>query len=190
VSEGARLHVAGTPPIMPGVRTTNTAIRRLRLLAACLVWTAAAPAAAQDDWLGRDKALHFGVSAAIAASAYGVSAIWLEQPAWRALAGTSTALAAGAVKELWDAAGHGDPSGKDFTWDLLGAVTGAGFALGVDLLVRHVRKKRGAEPAPAARAPPFRPFARSEPRYCPSRLSASSNSSASSLSRSPISTTE
>jgi putative lipoprotein len=177
------------------------------LAAACLLlslaFAAASPAAAQDDWLGRDKALHFGISAALSASAYGVSAIWLEPPAYRTLIGASTALVAGAAKEVWDAAGHGDPSGKDFTWDLVGAVTGAGLALAVDLVVRRIRRGRG-DARPAALAPPalvvearrrgreqdLTASARREPRYCPLRLSSSSSSSDSSLSRSPISTTE
>lgn len=151
------------------------------LLAALWLACASSPSAAQDDWLGRDKALHFGVSAAIAGSGYGVSAIWLERPAWRALAGASTALAAGAAKEIWDAAGHGDPSGKDFTWDLVGALTGTGFALGIDYLVRHVRRERAARHAA---------FMRRALGYGPSPLSSSSSSSDSSRSRSPISTTE
>jgi putative lipoprotein len=168
-----------------------------------LTLAAASPAAAQDDWLGRDKALHFGISAALSASAYGVSAIWLEPPAHRTLVGASTALVAGAAKEIWDAAGHGDPSGKDFTWDLVGAVTGAGLALAVDLVLRRVRRGRNAaqpavlappalvvEARPRARAQDLAEFPRREPRYCPLRLSSSSSSSDSSLSRSPISTTE
>lgn len=157
-----------------------------------LALAAASPASAQDDWLGRDKALHFGVSAALAATAYGVSAIWLEPPAYRTLAGASTALVAGAAKEIWDAAGHGDPSGKDFTWDLVGAVTGAGVALAVDLVVRRLRRGRSAA-QPAALAPPalvLATFGRRAPRYCPWRLSSLSSSSDSSLSRSPINTTE
>lgn len=159
------------------------------LAALCVASAASAPAAAQDDWLGRDKALHFGVSAAISASGYGLSAFWLERPAWRALAGASTALAAGAGKEIWDAAGHGDPSARDFTWDLAGALTGVGVALGVDFLVRHVRRTPAEQPGPRAARAPF-VFARRAPSYCPSRLSSSSKSSDSSLSRSPISTTE
>ncbi|MBK9036540.1 MAG: hypothetical protein IPL61_35710 [Myxococcales bacterium] len=35
------------------------------------------PARADDDWLGPDKALHFGASAGLAAGGYGASAIWV-----------------------------------------------------------------------------------------------------------------
>ncbi len=103
---------------------------------------------ADDAWLGRDKALHFGVSAAVAASGYGLSAVWIDRPAYRLVAGSSLALAAGAGKEIWDAAGHGDPSLKDLTWDLLGTLTGAGFALGIDYIWRCVdpRHAVGTEP--------------------------------------------
>ena len=103
---------------------------------------------AEDAWVGRDKALHFGVSAAVAASGYGLSAIWIERPGYRLLAGSSLALAAGAGKEIWDAAGHGDPSLKDFTWDVVGTLTGAGFALGVDCLWRWLDPRHvvGDEP--------------------------------------------
>jgi putative lipoprotein len=98
-------------------------------------------ARAEDAWVGRDKALHFGVSAAIAAAGYGLSASWIDRPGYRLLAGSSLALAAGAGKEIWDAAGHGDPSLKDFTWDLVGTFTGAGFALGIDCLWHTVNPR-------------------------------------------------
>jgi putative lipoprotein len=103
---------------------------------------------AEDSWVGRDKALHFGVSAALAASGYGLSALWIDRPVYRFLAGSSLALAAGAGKEIWDAAGHGDPSLKDFTWDAVGTLTGAGFALGVDYIWQRVDPQHavGTEP--------------------------------------------
>ncbi|MBV9945280.1 MAG: hypothetical protein JOZ69_00340, partial [Myxococcales bacterium] len=75
-----------------------------------------------DPWLGRDKALHFDVSAGIAAATYAVSAGWLVDARWKALViGGGVTLAAGAGKELVDATGWfgGDPSWKDFAWDVL-----------------------------------------------------------------------
>jgi putative lipoprotein len=94
-----------------------------------------------DPWFARDKALHFDVSAGIAAASYGVSAGWLVNARWKALAiGGGVALAAGAGKELLDAT-HvlgGDPSWKDFTWDLIGTVAGLALAWGVDLLLGGV----------------------------------------------------
>jgi putative lipoprotein len=105
----------------------------------------AAPAQAQDDdpWFSRDKALHFDVSAGIAAAGYGVSAGWLVDARWKALAiGGGVALAAGAGKELVDAT-HvfgGDPSWRDFTWDVVGTVAGLALAWGVDLLLGGVSR--------------------------------------------------
>jgi putative lipoprotein len=180
----AELHAA--PPAARTRRRSGSAA--LVLLAALGAALPAGSAAAQDAWLGRDKALHFGVSAGLAAAAYGVSAIWLERPAFRALVGASAALTAGAAKEVWDAAGHGDPSAKDFTWDLLGAVTGTGLSLAVDLTLRRWRRKRaGPQPAGSAvghaviavRAPPIAAWrlATRGARQCPSRSSSSAGGS-------------
>ncbi len=112
-----------------------------RLVAACALATlvaspvaARAQAAPDDAWLGRDKALHFGASAGLAATGHGVSALWLDEPEHRALAGAAVALTAGAAKELWDATGRGDPSWKDAAWDVVGAVVGVALALAVDRL--------------------------------------------------------
>jgi uncharacterized protein YfiM (DUF2279 family) len=99
-------------------------------------------ARAEDDWLRRDKGLHFSASVAIAAGGYGLSSIWLERPGYRALAGAGLALSAGIGKEIWDASGHGDFSGKDLTWDLIGTATGVGVAYLVDWSVQRVRAKR------------------------------------------------
>jgi putative lipoprotein len=110
------------------------------LIVAAHVWTSRAHAE-DDPWLAKDKALHFGVSAALSASGYGVSSIWLEHPGFRCLAGGGFALGVGAAKEAWDAAGHGDPSIRDFTWDVVGAVTGVALALGVDLTLRRLRHR-------------------------------------------------
>ncbi|MCA9674948.1 MAG: hypothetical protein KC464_07940, partial [Myxococcales bacterium] len=85
-----------------------------------------------DDWLGRDKALHFGASATLAVGGYAVSTIWLERHDQRAGAGAAVALSAGVAKELWDATGRGDPSWKDLTWDVVGTVVGVAVSLLVD----------------------------------------------------------
>lgn len=105
-----------------------------------------AKTAQADDWLGRDKALHFGASAILAGGAYGVSALVLE-PRWaRVTVGASVALAAGAAKELYDLAGHGDPSWKDFTWDLVGTAFGVGTAFLVDWAIRGTGESKTAAP--------------------------------------------
>jgi putative lipoprotein len=112
---------------------------RARKLALVILLTAAAtarPARADDDWLGRDKALHFAVAMGLASGAYGVSALKLE-PMWqRAAVGAGFALTLGAAKELYDLGGRGDPSWKDFTWDAIGALVGVGLALAVDAITR------------------------------------------------------
>jgi len=121
------------------------------------VATAAPSASAQsapdpDPWFARDKALHFDASAGIAAAGYGIAAGWVFPDArWKALAfGGGLALAAGAGKELIDAT-HvlgGDPSWKDFTWDVIGTVAGLAIAWGVDLLLGGVSAQRPLFSAP------------------------------------------
>jgi putative lipoprotein len=100
-----------------------------------------------DPWISRDKAFHFDVSAGLAAAGYAVSAAWIVDARWKALAiGGGVALAAGAGKEILDATGlfGGDPSWKDFAWDAMGVVAGLALAWSVDLLVGGVD---GAHPA-------------------------------------------
>jgi putative lipoprotein len=89
-----------------------------------------------DPWFGRDKALHFGASAIIAGGGYGLAATQFEARYPRLLIGGGLALAAGAGKELLDMTGFGDPSWRDFTWDVIGTATGLLVAWGIDLLVR------------------------------------------------------
>jgi putative lipoprotein len=93
-----------------------------------------ARASDSDPWLGPDKALHFGVSAALAAGGYAASSAWLDRRSERALAGGAFSVTLGAGKELWDLAGHGDPSWRDFTWDVVGTAVGIALAVGVDAL--------------------------------------------------------
>ena len=105
------------------------------LLAFAFVTAPAAPAIAADPdpWLGSDKALHFTVAAGIAGVGYGVTTAFAEDR-WKALAvGGGAAITAGALKEAFDATGSGDPSWKDFTWDLIGAAVGLAVAFGIDV---------------------------------------------------------
>lgn len=97
-----------------------------------------APAARADDdpWLGRDKALHFGVSASLAAGTYGVTAAAGGTRGLSLGLGAGVAAAAGIGKETLDLAGYGDPSWKDLAWDAIGLVVGLAVAFGVDLAVR------------------------------------------------------
>ena len=108
-----------------------TAPLALAVTLTCGVASAADP----DPWFARDKAMHFGVSVGLAAGGYAAASPWLESHTERALAGGAFSLTLGASKELWDLAGHGDPSWRDFTWDVLGTAAGVALALGVDALV-------------------------------------------------------
>jgi putative lipoprotein len=114
--------------------TGRSEILSATLAAALLL--AALPAHAEDDWFGRDKALHFGVSAALASSGYALGTALFDRRWHAATFGGGLAVTAGAGKELVDLAGYGDPSWRDFTWDLVGTAVGLGVAYAVDLLVR------------------------------------------------------
>lgn len=102
---------------------------------ALLFHAAPSTAPASDPWFGRDKALHFGVSAGLGAAGYGGGALACDEP-WVPLAtGTGLALSAGVAKELLDLAGMGSPSWRDLTWDVLGTATGVLSAWAIDRLV-------------------------------------------------------
>lgn len=89
---------------------------------------------ADDPWWGADKARHFTASFALAAGAtMALAPSTGEDEA--AVAGFSATLAAGAGKEFYDRnIKRTYFSGKDLTWDLLGALLGswAGLALSDD----------------------------------------------------------
>jgi putative lipoprotein len=96
--------------------------------------------------LGRDKALHFGASALISGTGYGVGTLLFERSRVEpALFGGGIALAVGAAKEGADALGLGDPSWKDFTWDVIGTVVGLAIALGIDVALRPHLQPRPAQ---------------------------------------------
>jgi putative lipoprotein len=79
------------------------------------------PAPPADAWLGEDKLKHFFMSAFIQSMGYSsLRAAGVAHPL--ALAGASATTATfGIGKEVWDAHGHGTPSGKDLAWDAAGA---------------------------------------------------------------------
>ncbi len=112
--------------------------RILIATAALLALPSAARAADPDPWLGKDKALHFGVSSLIAAGGYTIGAFVFDARGHALIAGAALAAAAGIGKETLDLAGYGDPSWKDLTWDGIGMVAGVVVAWGVDLVVRGV----------------------------------------------------
>jgi len=106
--------------------------------------SAARPARADDDWLGRDKALHFSVSALLASGTYAVSAAFFEARYPPLLLGAGVSLGAGIGKELADLAGYGTPSWKDLAWDVIGTVAGLAVAYGLDLAIRGVSREHPA----------------------------------------------
>jgi putative lipoprotein len=103
------------------------------VIAVMLLSPALAHAEEPDPFWGPDKALHFTASGAIAGGGYAVgTAMWAER--WKAFAlGGAAAIGAGALKEGLDAAGLGDPSWKDFAWDVIGAACGLGVAFAIDV---------------------------------------------------------
>jgi putative lipoprotein len=105
------------------------------LALSALLTAAPARATEEDPWWGRDKALHFGVSAGLGASGYAVSSLALDSRLERAAAGAAFSLTLGAGKELYDLSGGGDASWKDLTWDVAGTSVGVGLALLVDLII-------------------------------------------------------
>lgn len=124
--------------------------------------------AADDDFWGRDKALHFGVSVALASGTYAVSASFFEARYPPLLLGAGVSLSLGVGKELADLAGLGTPSWKDLAWDVIGTVTGLALAYGLDLAIRGVSREHPAfgspEPAQPLGAKTTRAFIVPAPR--------------------------
>lgn len=85
-----------------------------------------------DPFFGADKAKHFTISAALAASGYGLSAIAIDGRKNRAVMGATFAISIGYSKEVLDAVGFGTPSWKDFVWDVIGSGVGVGLAVALD----------------------------------------------------------
>jgi putative lipoprotein len=102
-----------------------------------------AQAQSRDDWWGRDKALHLGVSGVIGASGYAASSLALEARPKRAAAGVALALSAGVAKELYDLAGHGQPSYKDMVFNVAGTALGVSVAYLIDLASSSDRANTG-----------------------------------------------
>jgi len=103
-----------------------------------------------DPFFGVDKAKHFTISAALAASGYGLSAIVIDDRKNRVVLGATFAIGVGYSKEVLDAVGFGTPSWKDFVWDLLGSGVGVGLAVALDAAFSPSRGA-GSAAAPAPR---------------------------------------
>jgi putative lipoprotein len=102
-------------------------------LGSSLTILSASTARASDDWLGPDKAVHFGVSAGLGVAGYAGSSPFLQTVPARAIAGSSFSLSLGVAKELYDLSGHGDASLRDLTWDVIGTAVGVGLAVLADV---------------------------------------------------------
>lgn len=106
-------------------------------LAAVAVLAFAGPAYGSEDdpWFARDKYLHGGVSVVVAGAGYaGAGLLGAPRPS-RALTGLGAAVVVGAGKELWDMRGAGDPSWRDFSWDVAGGLVGVGLSYVLDLAI-------------------------------------------------------
>ena len=99
---------------------------------------ARADSANADPWFGRDKVIHFAASGSLAVVGYAGASMLTENRPMRIGAGATLAIGAGVGKELWDLAGHGDASWRDFGWDLIGAATGLLVSVGVDWAVHRM----------------------------------------------------
>ena len=123
------------PPAVKGFRGLRREAVAFAVFAFAIARAAPARADDPDPWFGPDKALHFTIAAGIAGVGYGLTTAFAEDR-WKAFAvGGGAAIAAGALKEGLDATGSGDPSWKDFTWDVIGAAVGLAIAWGVDTVV-------------------------------------------------------
>jgi uncharacterized protein YfiM (DUF2279 family) len=113
---------------------------RLPAIALCLLLLASR-AAAQDRFLGVDKAQHFALSSALAAGWYGTLTLFGNDPRpVRLVLSTALALAPGLLKELYDSGRPGKAfSRADLAWDLIGAATGSLLALALDWLLTRPR---------------------------------------------------
>jgi putative lipoprotein len=98
------------------------------------------PVSAADDWLGRDKALHFGATFALGGIGYAAGAALSPEPVVRLGVGATLAMGAGIAKEMHDRVSGGDPSLRDLTWDALGTATGLLTAWLLDHYVFSVRR--------------------------------------------------
>lgn len=88
-----------------------------------------------DAWLGEDKLKHFFAAAFVQGLGYGALRAAGASHAVSLAGATGGTVAVSVGKELWDARGHGTPSGRDLAWDALGA------GAATTLLVRTDRRR-------------------------------------------------
>jgi putative lipoprotein len=101
-------------------------------LALCLLLVAGPVRA--DEWLGQDKALHLGASAALSSGGYLGASLLTESVPLRMASGAALALSLGLAKEVHDERF----SGKDMAWNALGTATGLLLSWTVDVALRRL----------------------------------------------------
>jgi putative lipoprotein len=81
----------------------------------------------KDRWFARDKYEHFAISMLYSSGSTFIAHRHFEMSKSKApVVGFGFTVALGAAKELGDYTSHkGTPSGKDFLWDIAGALAGA-----------------------------------------------------------------
>jgi putative lipoprotein len=90
----------------------------------------------EDAWFGPDKAIHLSAAFGISVAGY-VTGVAAFDERWAGLVlGFGVATALGGIKEGIDAAGAGQPSWKDFFWDVVGASLGVGLSVTFDAALR------------------------------------------------------
>lgn len=113
------------------------------VMAAVLLAALETNARADDDpWFAHDKFLHASVSGTLANLSYAGATQLFDARGTALLAAAGFTIFVGAAKETLDYTGLGDPSWKDFTWDVIGTATGLAVAYTMDLFVRGTGPKR------------------------------------------------
>lgn len=82
-----------------------------------------------------------GVCAGLTGGGYAVSTAITDDVAGRAALAASVGIGAGLGKEVLDAMGLGDPSWKDFLWDVIGTGIAVSVSVTIDLGVRAAKGK-------------------------------------------------
>jgi putative lipoprotein len=108
-----------------------------KIIAAILIIIFLAPlsqAENKDRWFAKDKYEHFVLSTFYSAGTTFIAHRHFDLNKNKApVVGFGFTVSLGAAKEVFDATSHkGTPSGKDFLWDIAGALAGA-FAVGLTL---------------------------------------------------------
>ena len=110
---------------------------------------------ADDDWWGRDKAMHLTASAGLGSAVYG--GLWLlgdDTPEVKLALSVPLALLPGLAKELYDDGQPGNHfSGRDMLWNAVGALVACGVLYAVERLVGLRRHHVGFVPTVACWGP-------------------------------------